>query len=275
MQDNYSTDSTNSGMNEISEPELTHSDKMTGVFSEPGITFSKIAKFPPKTIDWFLPMLILMLLVAVTQILVMSNEEIAFQVRKQAEERIDKSFDEAVEKGQMTREEADQQKERVLEQMEMGRGAVGMIIQTVSILVFGFIFFFILSGIYFFFAKVVFKAEGSYASAMVAAGLPAYITMIQVVVAAILALLMGRLISDTSIASFIDADKSTFTGWLLGKLDPVSIWVYSVVAIGLAKMFHSDSTAKYFYVVFGVWILGSLLLFVISKAVPFLSFLAG
>ena len=45
------------GTPESEEMELNHSDKMIGVITEPTSTFSKIAKFPPKTMDWFLPML--------------------------------------------------------------------------------------------------------------------------------------------------------------------------------------------------------------------------
>jgi hypothetical protein len=98
--------------------------------------------------------------------------------------------------------------------------------------------------------------------------------MIQVILTAILALAFGRLLTDLSVTSLANIEKSTFTGWILGKVNPLSIWAYSVVSIGLAKMFKSESKGKYFLLVFGVWILGSLLLWGIGKAVPFLSFLA-
>ncbi|HEX9741018.1 MAG TPA: hypothetical protein VGA29_09590, partial [Ignavibacteriaceae bacterium] len=48
--------------------ELSHTDKMTGIFTEPSATFERIAKFTVKTVDWFLPMLILFLIVAITRI---------------------------------------------------------------------------------------------------------------------------------------------------------------------------------------------------------------
>ncbi len=34
----------------------------------------------------------------------------------------------------------------------------------------------------------------------------------------------------------------TLTGWFLAKIDPISIWAYIVLSIGLAKMFKSEST---------------------------------
>jgi hypothetical protein len=68
-------------------------------------------------------------------------------------------------------------------------------------------------------------------------------------------------------------DKATILGWLLAKLDPFSIWAYFVLSIGLAKMFKSQATGKYFIMVFGLWIVGGLLVWYVAKAVPFLSFL--
>jgi len=257
------------------EEELTHTDKMTGIFTEPSATFARIAKFPVKTIDWLMPVLLLLFVISLTQILVMSNEEIYFQARQKQEEQLQKTFDSMVEKGQMTREQADQQMESAMERMAMGRGPVGWILQTVSILIFGFIVFFLVVLIYFLFSKFAFKGNGGYTSALVGSGLTAYISIIQVVLAAILALAFGRLMSDLSVASFASMDKTTITGWVLGKIDPFSIWAYAVTSIGLAKMFRSDSITKYFILVFGVWILGSLLLWGIGKAVPFLSFLSA
>jgi hypothetical protein len=255
------------------EEELSHTDKMTGIFTEPSATFEKIAKFPVKTSDWILPVILLFIIISLTQILVMSNEEIYFQAKQKQEEQLNKTFDKMVESGQMTREEANKQIDSAKERMAMGRGPVGWIFQTVAIFIFGFISVFLVVLIHFLLAKFALKGNGGYTSALVANGLPAYIIIIQVVITAIIAMSMNQLMTDLSAASLMDADKSTFTGWVLGKIAPFSIWAYAVVSIGLAKMFKSASTKKYYFLVFGVWILGSLLLWGIGKAVPFLSWL--
>ena len=253
--------------------ELTHTDKMTGIFSEPSITFEKMAKFPPKVIDWILPILLLFLIIDITQILVMSNEEIFFQEKQKQMQKTEKLFNEMVEKNQMTREQANQQLEQARQRMEMGRGAVGYVFQTIGIFVVGSIFFFIIALIYFLFAKFAFKGAGTFQSALVASGLPAYITILQVIIVAILSLAFGRLMRDTSVAAFIGMDKSTIIGFFLAKVDPLLIWVYSVVSIGLAKMYKSESSLKYFILVFGIWIIGGLLFWLLGKVVPFLSFI--
>ena len=99
--------------------------------------------------------------------------------------------------------------------------------------------FFIIALVYWLVAKFVLKGEGNYAGTMVAFGLPYYISIIQVIVMVILALSMNKFFQGTSVASFIDSDTSTITGFLLSKLDIFSIWFYAAVSIGLAKMFKS------------------------------------
>lgn len=254
------------------EEELSHTDKMVGIITSPVETFEKIAKFPPKTVDWFVPVLILCIVISLTQFLVMTNPEIALQAKQKQMEAIQKNFDEAVAKKQMTQEQADEQISKIEERMASS-GAMMYVFQTIGIFIFVFVFFFILCGIYFLFAKFALKGDGVYASALVADGLVSYIGIIHIILAAILAFAFGRLMRDASLASLMDLDKSTVTGWLLAKVDLLSIWAYSVLSIGLAKMFKSNSMGKYFVMVFGLWIIGGLLLWFIAKAVPFLSFL--
>jgi hypothetical protein len=81
---------------------------------------------------------------------------------------------------------------------------------------------------------------------------------------------MNRMFTDTSVGSLLDVDKSSFGGFLLSKLDVFSIWFYAVVSIGFAKMFKSQSTGKYFAMIFGMWLGFSILFHFLAKAIPFL-----
>jgi hypothetical protein len=140
-------------------------------------------------------------------------------------------------------------------------------------MIFGFIFFFIIVGIYFFFIKAILKGDGTYGSAMAANGLTAYISIIQIIIAAILTMVMGKLMQETSLAAFLGSDKNTIIGWVYAKINPLSIWAYIVLSIGFAKMFKSESSGKYYALVFGLWLIGGLLIFYLAQEVPFLSFL--
>lgn len=255
---------------ESQEQELSHSDKMIGIFSEPSSTFEKISKFPAKTIDWFLPILLLLVFVSISQIVIRTNPDLAYQIKQKQTEAMDKRLQDEVQSGKITQEQANQQRDMAQEQMDKMSGGVGLVFQTIGILIFGFIMFFIMTGIYFLLTKFVLKGEGTYNAAMVANGLTAYIGIVGIIIATIVSMLMGKLMPDTSVASLMGMNKLTIGGWLLAKLDIFTIWAYIILSIGLAKMFKSSSTQKYYAMVFGVWIIGGLILFFLAKTVPFL-----
>lgn len=257
------------------EEELSHSDKLIGIFTEPGKTFESMAKFPPRTVDWVVPVIVMLLIVIVAQFLMMSNNEIYYQIKQKQMARVEKNLNEMVKKNQLSPEKAKEQMDKIEENMEKGRSTIGKVFQGLGILIFGFIVFFIVSGVYFLFARFVFKGDGNYASVLVANGMTAYIAIIQVILAAIFALALGKLMNDISLASFLGTDKSTFLGFLFEKINPITIWAYIVLSIGLAKMFKASSTAKYYVMVFGLWIVWGLIVFVLGKTVPILKFLAG
>jgi Yip1 domain len=243
--------------------ELSHSDKMIGVFTEPGKTFTEIAKFPPRNKDWVIPILILFLLVGLIQRISMMNEEVYFEIKQQQSEPIEQQ----VEEGSITREQADQQLEAIDTFM---LGPISWVTTIAGSLIGGFIIFFIIVTFYFLFIKFLLKGDGNYSSALVANGLTAYITIVLVIVAGILTLLFGTLVKDTSLATLLGSDRSTITGWIFAKIDPISIWAYIVLSIGYAKMFKSESTGKYYALVFGIWIIVGLILFFVAQSVPFL-----
>jgi len=249
--------------------ELSHSDKMIGVFTEPGKTFIEVAKSPPRNRDWVIPILILFILIGITRSISMMNTEVFFDAKQKQVDRIEKLVDD----GTLTRDQGDNALEGIDKQMEMMRGPVGWVINIVSVLIFGFIFFFIIAGIYFLFIKFLLKGDGTYSSVLVANGLTGYISIVQIIIAAIITMALGSMVQDTSLASLMGSDKSTIQGWIFAKVDPISIWAYIVLSIGYSKMFKSESTGKYYALVFGLWIIGGLLIFLLAKAVPFLSFL--
>ncbi len=246
--------------------ELSHSDKMIGVFTEPANMFYQTSRFAPKHKEWVIPVIIFFIVVALIRNLAMTNKEVYFEAKKQGRDRIEKM----VEGGTMTREQGDEAINAIDQQMEFMQGPVGWVISIVTTLIFGFIIFFILIGIYYLFIKFLLKGEGIFTSALVASGLTTYISILQIILGGILTMLLGKMIMDTSLASLMGSDKTTLTGWLLAKVDPISIWAYIVLSIGLAKMFKSESTGKYYAVVFGVWLIGGFILFQLAQAIPFL-----
>ncbi|MCX6151829.1 MAG: YIP1 family protein [Ignavibacteriales bacterium] len=273
MDENYNPEIPTSAPDEQEEQELSHTDKMTGIFTEPSKTFEKVAKFPPRTKDWFIPVMLMVVIAILANFFMMSNPAIKQEAMDKQIKTVEKSFDDAVAKGQMTQEQADEQMENVRNRMEGGTGAAMMAIQAVSTIVILFIVFFIVSLIYLLVGKSVLKGEGAYASAMVANALPYYISIITIIITTIISFLMNKLVVGLSIASIMGMDKSTYTGFLLGKVDPLTIWALYVTGVGIAKMFNSQDVKKSLITVYSIWIVWGLITFFIAKAVPFLSFL--
>lgn len=266
MEENNTTNNTE--FTEDEEFELTHTDKLVGIFTEPGVTFEKIAKFPIKVTDWLIPLLLLAVVAAFSNIIMMSNPTIKYKIIEEQTAKMEQQFDKMVEEGKLSREDADKQIERMQDFMEQG-GGVGMVLQSVGTVVFLFIFFFLISFVFHLIAKFALNGQGSYQASMVAYGLPFYISVIQIILMVLAAMTMDRLFTDLSVASFLSMDKHTFVGFILSKVDIISIWFYGVFAIGLAKMHGSKETGKYMATVYGVWIGFSIILFLLSKSVPF------
>lgn len=268
MDENYEPLSPQTEPTEEENYEPSHSDKLVGVFTEPANTFEETSKFPPKAMDWLIPIVLVIIVAALSNYLIMSNPEIKLAVIEKQMEQIEERFDEMVEQGQMTQDQADQQLDQIRDRMESGMGNI--LFSLIGIVIFTFVAFFVVSAVFFLFAKFIYKDTGNYSAAMVAYGLPHYIIVIQLVVMVILAFVMNKALNGTSVAAFLDVDKSTLGGFLLSKLDVFSIWFYAVVSIAYAKMFKSDSYGKYFGMIFGLWIGFSLLLFLLAKVFPFL-----
>jgi hypothetical protein len=173
-----------------------------------------------------------------------------------------------VEKGQISQSQANEQIDTMRERMEQG-GVLQLIGIIIAIPIITFILFFIVSAVLLIIAKYILRGDGTFKSVMAAYGLPFYVSALQVIIMVIAALVMNKFLTGTSAADLMSTDKSTFIGFVLGKLDVFSIWFYVLVGIGLAKMFKSDNSSKYIIASLGMWIGFSFLFFILGKVVPF------
>ena len=251
------------------ESELGHSDKIIGLFSEPKKTFEKMSGYSPKTIDWLLPITLLLFIVVLSRVLIIQNPDLAYQVKQQQKESMEKSLNTAVEKKQITTE---QKEERLNQSLENMNKPIFQFLGYVGIIIGGFIVFFLISGVYFLFTKFILKGEGAYAAALVANGMTGYIGIIQIILATVLSYILGRLVNDISLASLMNSDKATIIGYILSKLDIIFIWSLIILSMAFSKMFKSQSIGKYYGMVFGIWIVWGVFSFWLGKAVPWLNF---
>ncbi|MGK9475520.1 Yip1 family protein [Melioribacter sp. OK-6-Me] len=261
-----------SSVQEEEEMEFSHTDKLVGVFSEPAATFEKLKKIGPKTSDWLIPIFIVIVAAIFSNVIMMSNPAIKLSIVEKQMAQIEKNFDEAVQSGQMTEVQKEEQLEQIRERMEKG-GSMAIVFTAISILFITFITFFIVAGVYFLVCKLLLKGDGTFKDTMSAYGLPYYIIVIQIIVMVIIALVTNKYITSTSVAAIMNIDKSKFLYFLLSRVDIFSIWFYSVVSIALAKMFNSEKTGKYFATIFGLWIGVGFIFWWLAANIPFLAFL--
>ena len=138
------------------EKEITHSDKLVGVLTDPSRTFLKLSTLPVKTSDWLIPILVVIVLAILSNFLLMSNPIIRSQAIEKQMAIVEENFDMAVENGQISREAADQQLEQIRDNIDAQMKA-GMIIQIVATFVIAFVIFFIVAGVFFLIAKFIFS----------------------------------------------------------------------------------------------------------------------
>src|SRR5690606_26766388 len=145
MDNNENIENQNSDQSNQQIEELEHSDKMIGVFTEPSIMFKITSYFPVRTKDWLIPIIIVFVLFGIVRSLSMMNEDVFYEAKQKQIETVEKM----IESGTIPKDQEDASIERIDQQMEFMRGPLGWIINIVSTLIFGSIFFFIVAGIYF------------------------------------------------------------------------------------------------------------------------------
>jgi hypothetical protein len=250
--------------NEIEE--LSHTDKIVGVISEPTNLFSKLAFLNTKVTDWLLPLLVMIIVAIVSTFILMSNPEIKLEMQQQQEKAMREQFQKMVESGQMTQQQVDEQLDKTAEMMN--NPMFIYLIPSISIFVIMLLWFFIFTTIAFLIAKFVFKGDGSYSQAMTAMGLPMYISVLQSIILIIVGLLMGKMLTGLNPTSLTGMDIKSLPGFLLSRLDIFSIWFYIVVGIAFAKMFKSDDVKKYIFTSIGFWLVFMFIIFGLSKVSP-------
>lgn len=246
--------------------ELSHTDKIVGVISEPTNLFTKLALLPTKATDWILPLLALIIVAIISTFIYMSNPEIKYQMQQEQEKAMREQFDKMVESGQMTREQADEQMEQSAQ--FVNNPMFMYLIPSISVIVIMLLWFFIFTTLAFLLAKFALKGDGGYGQAMTAMGLPLYISVLGSIILVIAGMLMGKMLTGLNPATLMGMDLKTLPGFLLSRLDLFTIWYYVVVGISFAKMFKSDDVKKYVITSLATWLIFMFIIFGLAQIVP-------
>jgi hypothetical protein len=251
------------------EEELTVSDKLIGVFTEPKKLFSDLSTREPKTSDWLVPLSLIIVVVLLMQLIIFVRPSLKDQAISKQMVEVEKRLDEAVADGRISQETADAQYDQTYDVLNNQLGNI-MIFNAVVIAVFSLIFFFVASGFFISIAKFGLKGEGSYKMGLSAYGLPMYISVLQLVVNILLIVAMDSIEVGTNLTKIAGWEMKEFPGYMASFIDPFSIWFYSILGLSFAKMFKSESTGKYIAAFLSAWVVVGIIFFFVAQEVPLL-----
>jgi hypothetical protein len=230
-------------------------DKISGIFLSPAEVYENLVKSKPRTIDWLVPLAVMIAVVIASTLLKFGNESIRNSLISFQEQR----FEQLVEEGKMTEEQAEIARERL-----SSFGGAQKIFSVVGALIGIPIVFLIVSLVYFLLGRLFFKVDVDFMSVFSIYSLSSFIGTVGVMVATLLSFLTGSFFASASPSIFMEPSTSKLYQ-LATKFELFSIWQYAVFAIGLAKAFNRSYSST-FALVFGVW----LIWIILSLFVPFL-----
>jgi hypothetical protein len=232
--------------------DISLSDAITGIFTEPGETFNSVKKSTKKNY-WLIPILLFIVVSIVTRYLVTNDEELYSEIKTKQTEAVKKRLDEQVKEGKMSQEQANER----MSQMEKGfdkSGVIFILLITVGPIVTTFLFLFV-KGLIFFGALKLLKGVITYIQVITVLGLASIIDSIQTIIDTVLAIITGRLFANIGpILIFPKDSLSNNLNTFVAHFDAFNIWYIALIGIGFA-VFSNLKGKVTIPVVFALWLI--------------------
>jgi hypothetical protein len=238
----------------ISEPEeeITLSDAITGVFTEPVQTFEDVKKAGKKNF-WLVPIIILIVLTIIASFIIMRDEELSAEIRSKQMLAVKEKLEEQVKEGKMTQEQMNERMDR-MEQGFRGTNPIFLVFRIIGPIIFIFIVLF-LKGLVFWGLIKALKGTATYMLVISVLGLTSVIESVQAVINTALSIVTGRLGANIGpILLFAKDALGENMSKLVSHFDLLSIWYFIILGIGLAKV-SQLKTSKVMPVVFVLWVI--------------------
>lgn len=221
--------------------EMSFTDKVAAVFTEPANLFESIKNYTPKVIDWLIPTIILVVLTVFSSIMQLNDIEIKHELREKSLAQLQKMVDD----GKLPAENFEQ----AVASMDNASGyqLFGVLIGVPFTV---FIILFIMALIYLAISKFILKGSPLYGHVLSMVGLINIIGIFSVVVGLVLSILYGKMNTGLNLALLASPETSDQVLTLLKAIDPFTIWSLILTSIGLAKL-SSASFQKSAICVFG------------------------
>jgi len=223
-------------------PSMSLPARLLNVFAIPGDVFEEVRKSRLSTANWLVPTLLLVLTGCIGAWLVYSQPAIQQQIR----ETQDKFIDKMVEKGRLSQEQADRQRQASAVGANIGVYIGPVFSAFASPFWWGFLVWLI--------GAKLFKGDFPYMKAVEVVGLGNAIAILGSVVTTLLMVSMGSLSATPSPALLVkNYDPQNTSQTLLQVPNVITIWVLAVRSIGLAKLSATRFLPAAIWV-FGLWL---------------------
>jgi hypothetical protein len=230
--------------------DISLTDAISGIFTEPGNTFTEVKSSSRKTY-WLIPLIIFALITGLSSYIVLNDEELSSEIKKQQIESMRERFDQAVKEGKMTRDEANQQLEK---SQKMFSGGMFVIFGLIGGIVSVFLFFFAKALVYLGVFKI-FKGSAGYVNIMNVLGIASVIGSIQMIIDTVLAIFMGKMFVNLGpVLLFSQEQLGKQTYMFIANFDLLNIWYLIITSIGLAKI-SNIKTSVSVVIVFVLWLI--------------------
>ena len=226
--------------------------RMVNTFASPGEVFEEVKRTPNQSTNWIVPAILAAVVGVIATVLIFSQPTIKRQIREQQE----KAFQQQVNAGKMTQQDAD----KILEGMEKFMGPMMMIGGSAAALAMAFGRVFLWGLVMWLIARWVFKIQISYLKAVGVAGLVTLIMTLGGIVQLLLGVILGKMMAGVSLALFLkEFDFTKRTHFLLGAVNVFKLWSMVLLGLGLAR-FTGSSWAKSTLFMLIYWAVFSLIL---------------
>jgi hypothetical protein len=230
---------------------MPFTEKLTNIFASPGELFENVRTTGPTTSNWLIPWMIFVAVAIAMSLLVVNNPSLADQLGATIREK----FDQQVQEGKMTQEQADQ----TYEQFAKPGSIFFTLMQIGGITVGSLAALFAIGLLYWLVGKSAMGATVQYMKVIEVVGLTFFIGTLEQIVTTFLIFAADSIYATPSLGIFVsDFDIDNKLHVVLSKINAFTFWDLSVVSVGLSKLFQRDFP-KVLVLVFALWILWSLL----------------
>lgn len=208
--------------------------RLMNVFAVPGDVFEEVKSTRRSVGNWLVPALIGCVVGIVSVVIVLSQPAIQQQLREKQEQAMEKKFEELIQAGKLTREQADQQMAAV---GKFFGGAFQKVMGAVGVVFYSFARVFFWALVLWLVARWLLQARIGYMKAAEVSGLAGMIGVLGAIVALLLRVNFSNPAASPSLALTVgEFDEKNVTHMLLAMVNLFDVWQVGVMASGLARL---------------------------------------